>query len=368
MKVLFTTNVPSPYRVDFFNELGKYCDLTVLFELKNAKDRDEKWKSDEFCNFKAIFLKGLRIGADQAICLDVLKYVVSDEYDAIVIGLYSSLTGMIAIQALRAKKKVFFLSTDGGIKKLDSKLKYKIKSYFISSAYAWFSTGKATTEYLKYYGANEERVYWYPFTSIKKKDIINECVTAKEKKGIKEKLHIKENKVILSVGQFIYRKGYDVLIRACKNLDNNIGVYIVGGVPTKEYLKLVNDLKISNIYFIDFLDKDRLSEYYKAADLFVLPTREDIWGLVVNEAMAYGLPVITTDKCVAGMELVKDNKNGYIVPVDDSNKLACAINQGLMEQKKLAECCISTINNYSIEQMAECYYNIICNIVENYKK
>lgn len=41
MKVLFMANIPSPYRVDFFNELGKYCDLTVTFEGRTATDRDE---------------------------------------------------------------------------------------------------------------------------------------------------------------------------------------------------------------------------------------------------------------------------------------------------------------------------------------
>ena len=47
MKVLFMANIPSPYRVDFFNELGKYCDLTVTFEGRTATDRDEKWRAAE---------------------------------------------------------------------------------------------------------------------------------------------------------------------------------------------------------------------------------------------------------------------------------------------------------------------------------
>ena len=65
-----------------------------------------------------------------------------------------------------------------------------------------------------------------------------------------------------------------------------------------------------------------------AADAFVLPTREDIWGLVINEAMAYGLPVVTTDRCNAGLELIKNNVNGYVVHVDDKGELA----------KKLQKC------------------------------
>ena len=57
MKILWLTNIPSPYRVDFFNELGKLCELTVLFEKKAASDRDDSWKNFEAKNFTPVFLK-----------------------------------------------------------------------------------------------------------------------------------------------------------------------------------------------------------------------------------------------------------------------------------------------------------------------
>ena len=69
LKVLFLTNIPSPYRVDFFNELGKFCDLTVTFEGRTATDRNKKWKSDTFKEFKGYFLKGIRTGSDHFLCL-----------------------------------------------------------------------------------------------------------------------------------------------------------------------------------------------------------------------------------------------------------------------------------------------------------
>ena len=50
--------------------------------------------------------------------------------------------------------------------------------------------------------------------------------------------------------------------------------------------------------------------YYQAADMLVFPTREDIWGLVINEAMANGLPTVSTDKCVAALEMIKQGENG----------------------------------------------------------
>ena len=58
-RVLFLTNIPSPYRVEFFNELAKYMDVTVSFELKSAKNRDEAWQSGENYKFNPIFMKPL---------------------------------------------------------------------------------------------------------------------------------------------------------------------------------------------------------------------------------------------------------------------------------------------------------------------
>lgn len=192
MKVLFMTNIPSPYRVDFFNELGKQCELTVLFETKSAKSRDEAWLADNIQNFKAVFLKGIRTGEAEAFCPGVLKFLSKKKYDIIVVGMYSSPTGMLAIESMRLRGIPFFLSSDGGMKKADSGFKYQFKKHFISAASAWLSTGKVTTEYLTYYGAKEGRIYQYPFTSVRKQDVLEKPLPQAEKKQYREKLGMTE--------------------------------------------------------------------------------------------------------------------------------------------------------------------------------
>ena len=168
----------------------------------------------------------------------------------------------------------------------------------------------------------------------------------------KEKIGIHEKKMILSVGQFVYRKGFDILIRACKSLSPDVGVYIVGGKAILEYTELLNKLGIDNIHFIEFKTKKELIEYYRAADVFVLPTREDIWGLVINEAMAFGLPIVTTDKCGAGIEMVKNNRNGYIIHSDAVEELAAAICQALEYSEQMVADSLNTAKAYTIENMA----------------
>ena len=121
-------------------------------------------------------------------------------------------------------------------------------------------------------------------------------------------------------------------------------------------------MNLNNVHFIDFKNKDTLKEYYHVADVFVLPTREDIWGLVINEALAYGLPVITTDKCMAGLEMIENGKNGYIIPVNDVKKLSEKLTFILSEKdfyKELRKRCFETAEVYTIEKMSEAYEKIL---------
>lgn len=361
MKVLFLANIPSPYRVDFFNELGKYCDLTVTFEGLTATDRDEKWKAGRMEHFKAVFLKGVRVRSDAFLCVGILS-VLKEKWDHIIIGGYSTPTNMLAIEYLRLHKRPFFMEADGGMIANDSPLKYKIKRHFISAASGWFSSGKVTTDYLVHYGAVEEKCYVYPFTSLSQKDI--EGVVRKEsgKETAKRMLDIPERRVVLSVGQFIHRKGFDILLEAAAKLPKDMGIYIVGGEATEEYIQLREKLQLTNVHFVGFKTKPELAQYYQAADCFVLPTREDIWGLVINEAMMYGLPVITTQRCVAGMELVEDGRNGFVVPVEDTSTLANAMSRVLSNDrlaKGMTENNLEKISGYTIEEMAKAHLNVL---------
>ena len=352
VRVLFQTNIPSPYRVDFFNELGKYCDLTVLFESHSAKDRNAAWVADGIKNFTAINLRGKRVGTAEAFCPSIIKYLSKEKFDVIVIGFFSSPTGMMAIEYMRMKHIPFVLSSDGGMIKNDGKIKYSIKRHFIGGANAWLSTGKITTEYLTHYGADPKMIYTYPFTSVREADILEQPLAIKEKQIYRKLLGMKEEHIILSVGQFIHRKGYDVLLGACKEFDSSVGVYIVGGKPTEEYLNLKKQLELEHVHFVDFMTKDKLANYYKAADVFVLPTREDIWGLVINEAMSYGLPIVTTKSCVAGLEMIHEGRSGYIVPVDNSFLLQEALIKSFDLSGKDV---LNDAKKYTIERMAKCH-------------
>lgn len=368
MKVLFLTNLPSPYRVGFFTELGKKCELTVLYERRTASDRDKSWKADAGKTYQEFYLKGLEIGTDNSFCPNVIHYLKS-EYDIVVIGMYSTYTAMLAMMWMKLNHKQYVISTDGGFVCEESKIKKKFKTFLLSSASFWLGTGKLAREYMCYYGAKSECIFDYPFTSVDEVDIIPNALEPKEKKELRENLGIFADKVIISVGQFIPRKGFDILLEACKSaLDTNTELLIIGG--TKEDLEKVTARKISqNVKVYPFMSKQRLFQYYLAADFFVLPTREDVWGLVVNEAMACGLPVLTTNRCGAGMEMIKPGENGWIIPTEDVEALSSVMlkilqQSSLQNQENRA---IESARKYTYQTMANRHYEIFKEMIDKVK-
>ena len=321
MKVLFLTNIPSPYRVDFFNELGKFCELTVLFEREGYVTRDESWMNYKFDTFRGVILKGISLGKYEKISFAFLPYLIRKQFDFIIFGSVASVTGMLAVFCMRLFHIPYCIEGDGGLAGHGKGLKEVLKRMAISKAKLYFSTSVMLDKYYLKYGAREENIYRYPFTSVREKDILERPLDKEEKRIIRQRLGITEAHVVISVGSFIPRKGMDILIKAAAELDRDLGIYLVGGVPTEQYLGLKEEYHMPHLHFVDFMEKEKLAEYYQAADFFVLATREDIWGLVINEALSYALPVITTHQCIAGEEMIRDHYNGLLVESENIEAL-----------------------------------------------
>ena len=361
MRVLYLTNYAAPYKVNFFDRLGTHVDLTVLFAgAEEQQVRSASWFIEGEGGFEKVFLKK-KVGslAGEHLCLDVIDWLKKG-YDKIIIGGYSSPTAMLAMAWLRLHKIPFYMSVDGGLIREESAPKYRFKKLLVGGASQWLSSGKYTTDFLVHYGAQREKIKEYPFSSLLAEDIREAIVSEAEQQALRSELEIKEKKMVLAVGQFIHRKGFDILLRAAGSLDEDTGIYIVGGKPTEEYLQMVQELNLKNVHFVGFVKKERLAQYYEAADLFALPTREDIWGLVIGEAMAYGLPVVTTDCCVAGLELLEEGVSGHIIPVEDVQALADSINAVFAAgSKKMGAAALESIRRYTIENMVDVHARIL---------
>ncbi len=145
---------------------------------------------------------------------------------------------------------------------------------------------------------------------------------------------------ILFCGQMIARKGLDVLLEAFGQVaaDNGrVELVLVGReAGLAEMLgRLPQDIR-ARVDYRGFKAPGDLPEEFERADLFVLPSRHDGWGVVVNQALGAGLPIICTDAVGAAHDLVRPGINGVIVPTGDAAALAGAMSSLLRQPEQLA--------------------------------
>lgn len=369
MRILFSTSSLFPYRVNWLDELGKYADVDVYYLKDDDSARNTQWcaQRPENCSYtKLKSWKIPKLGELSFGFINVLKKH-RNAYDAIILDGYGFLSQMLNIWYLNRKKIPYYVNVDGIVpEEKKGGLRTWLKRKIIKNIPCCLCGAFATNEILKHYGSEDGKIVNHPFTSLYKKDIAESVATEEEKARLREKLGIKEKYAVISVGRFSYMngygKGYDVLLRSASQMSKDIGWYIVGGQPTEEFRTMQEQLGVDQVHFVDFLKKEDLAEYYRACDVFVLMTVGDVWGLVINEAMAYGLPVITTDKCVAGLDLVENDANGYIIKVGDDRALTEKLN-GIFVQperiSKMGEVSLEKIAPYTIENMAKIHISAL---------
>lgn len=167
-------------------------------------------------------------------------------------------------------------------------------------------------------------------------------------------------KIIIYVGQMFYRYGVDILLHAASDVSNDVIFYIVGGKPPREYKNLTNSLNLEKIRFLDFMKKLLLFKYDKIADFFMLATREDIWGLVINKSIASDLSIKPTNKSVACEEVI--DQNGILIESEDVKSFSNNFNKILYDdllRKEYVNILLQIIRNYKIENMTSRIYQIL---------
>ncbi len=136
--------------------------------------------------------------------------------------------------------------------------------------------------------------------------------------------------VILFVGRMVDAfKNVSTLLAAQRVLEeknSDADLILVGEGPDRaKFETMAREWNLRRVRFINFLEQDVLCRYYAAADIFVLPSRSEPWGFVLNEAMEFGLPLVVSNIVGAAPDLVFENENGFIVAPDDAEALASSL-------------------------------------------
>lgn len=139
-----------------------------------------------------------------------------------------------------------------------------------------------------------------------------------------------ENYRFVASSQLIHRKGIDVLLKACRQLpESGWSLDIYGDGPLREQLEAQSADLRELVRFHGLLPYDERHKVFQDKHCFVFSTRWDGWGMVLPEALAMGLPVVSTDQAMSAHDFITEGQNGQIVPSEDPERLAAAMRRAM---------------------------------------
>jgi glycosyltransferase involved in cell wall biosynthesis len=331
-RVLVLSEIPTPYRLPIYRLLAESgrVELDLVFLAESEPDRPWQLEQDlaevshrvlpgyspTIRTRRNTFVYELNPG--------ILGLLRSKSWDLIVVGGYAVFAEQAAIAYARIRGIPYVLHSESHLgkprRKIVSAAKAAVLPRIVRGAAAGFATGSAAAKYLEHFGLQPERIRIVPNTVDVRFYATRSTRARGEAQAIRDDLNLPEH-YVLYVGRLVEAKGLLDLVEALDALGASAPTVVAAGEGP-----LASALEVSGHFrLLGFQDRDRLIDLYALADAFVLPSRDEPWGVVVNEALACGTPVIATDAVGAAEDLITDGVNGRIVPVGDTAALARAL-------------------------------------------
>lgn len=209
-----------------------------------------------------------------------------------------------------------------------SPIKQLIRDSYLKWMYsrvnAFCVIGENARRHLLKRGVPEEKMVRSPYTV--DTDLFEKQVKKFKRSKCRKNLGLAgKDFIVLFSGKMISRKEPLLLLRAAGKLagHENFKVIMLGEGPLKkEAMELAEKVLPGRVSFPGFVNQSELGRYYAASDLFVLPSNHETWGLVVNEAMQFGLPVIVSDQVGCRHDLINPKTTGFVFPSGNEKILA----------------------------------------------
>ncbi len=338
MRLVILTEIIAPYRIPVFNALAQRddIDLHVIFLAESdPKLRDWLVYKDEirfsyqvlpswrrkFAGHNLLLNRGLKKGLRRA------------APDAILCGGYNYVASWQALCWARRRRVPFILwveSTDRDIRSRNRVIEF-LKKKFIERCSAFVVPGKSSLQYVMNYGVLERDIFTAP-------NAVDTELFAQRAEAVRQQAERRRQalqlppRFFLFVGRLVREKGLFDLLEAYGKLTPElrtlVSLVLVGdGAARAEVDRRAMQIAPGQVRCAGFVQRDHLADYYALAESFVFPTHSDTWGLVVNEAMACGLPVIASDAAGCVADLIEDHWNGRVVRRGDVIQLASAMEE-----------------------------------------
>ena len=318
-KVAILTNIPRPYRIGFFNELSKFLkernvELKVFFysSLSEYPERKENIKEEDF-RFDFSYLKYgfLKFKGRKIFFIKNLEKILRENgIDIVIVGNMS----LVAYQVSTINiKKILWSGSfnEWGLFRVFFRKKL-LKKFDAIISYSTICKG-----YFKELGFPSEKIF-VATNSVDTSFFQIEDFSKKDFSYLK----------ILFCGKLNKRKGAHIIPEIIKKINCEFQFNIVGDGEYYEILKgeIVKRRLEDKVFLRGFLQPEKLRDIYHESNLFLFPTFRDPWGLVVNEAMAGGMAILSSIYAGVTYDLIFEDLNGYRINPGDIEDILRKIN------------------------------------------
>jgi glycosyltransferase involved in cell wall biosynthesis len=335
-RLVITTEIISPYRIPVFNFLAEHpdVDLHVIF-LAETDPSMRRWKiyKDEIRFSYEVLPHWRRRIAGYNLLLNsgVAAALERAQPEVIVCGGYGYLASWQVLGWARRSKRPVFLWSESNQQDQRRGMPHveMLKRRFMAACSGFVVPGKSAAEYVATFGVLRERIFVAP-NAVDNAFFAAQASEARSRAAEMRRLFNLPERYFLCVGRLVFSKGVfdllDAYSQLAPELRSKLGLLFVGdGAEQPELEARAAATHPGSVRFDGFAHREQLAVYYALAETLVFPTHTDPWGLVVNEAMACGIPIVATDAGGCIIDLVQDGWNGYVVPKNTPEKLAEAL-------------------------------------------
>jgi glycosyltransferase involved in cell wall biosynthesis len=319
IRVTVVTNILSPYRLPLYQCLASMPGLDVTVILLAESEANRQWHNDlQADGFATRVLPGKsfylwRWELPVHLNRGLGRMLDSQEPDVVMVSGWDQIGYWQAAWWCRRRSIPLVLhngsTRTSGLHK--GRAWMALRRTMVRLATSYVAYGSQAREYLLSLGAQPEQVH----VGLNTVDV-DAMATAVQEERAKSEFSQRRSAyppiLLLYVGQLIPRKRLDLLLHALASVEtDDLGLLIVGAGPEEQSLRdLAASLSLRNVYFEGFRQPAALPHYYALADALVLPSDREVWGLVVNEALAAGLYVICSDTVGASFDVIYRGWNG----------------------------------------------------------
>jgi len=344
-RLVVLTEIISPYRIPLFNALAQHAevDLHVIFLAETDPDLRQWQIHKEEIQFSYEILPSWRrrVGGYNALLNWGVGVALGKASPHVILcGGYNYFASWQSLLWARNHKVPFFLWSESNVQDMrrGRVVVEFLKTEFLKRCSGFVVPGKSALEYLRAHNVDEGAIFTAP-NAVDNEFYTAAAAAARQNAANWRREFALPQRYFLFVGRLVPEKGGFELLSAYAKLDESmrqqIGLVLAGDGACRQQLESqASSIVPGGVRFAGFAQRDQLAIYYALAEMLILPTYTDTWGLVVNEAMACGLPVVVSRVAGCAADLVKENWNGLLVTPKDVPSLTSAM-RSLADQPDL---------------------------------